>query len=146
VVSGLAGYVAGLPLMGVAMIVTLILTKFGGKVPSHPLVNEISTDFWSVVKLYLLASVWAPITEEILFRGALFHHLRRRHRWIVSGLIVSFIFAAIHPQGYLGIPMLMTIALILAGLREWRGSIIAPMVGHALNNFVATTLLILMFG
>ncbi len=146
VVSGLAGYVAGLPLMGVAMIVTLILTKFGGKAPSHPLMNEISADFWSVVKLYLLASVWAPITEEILFRGALFHHMRRRHRWIVSGLIVSFIFAAIHPQGYLGIPMLMTIAMIFAGLREWRGSIIAPVVGHALNNFVATTVLILMLG
>jgi membrane protease YdiL (CAAX protease family) len=29
-------------------------------------------------------------------------------------------------------------------LREWRGSIIAPIVAHALNNFVATTLLILM--
>ena len=41
--------------------------------------------------------------------------------------------------------MLMTIAFILAALREWRGSIIASMVGHALNNFVAVTVLILMF-
>ena len=145
VMSGLAGYVAALPILALAMMVTLVLTKFGGKVPSHPLVNEISTDFWSVVKLYVLASVWAPITEELLFRGALFHHLRRRHGWFLSAALVSFIFAAIHPQGYLGIPMLMTIAFILAGLREWRGSIIASMVGHALNNFVAVTVLILMF-
>jgi membrane protease YdiL (CAAX protease family) len=146
VISGLAGYIAGLPILAVAMMLTLVLTRFGGKVPSHPIVNEISIDFWSVIKLYLLASVWAPVTEELLFRGAFFHHLRRRHGWFVSSALISFIFAAIHPQGYLGIPMLMTIALILAALREWRGSIIAPIVGHALNNFVATTVLIFMLG
>src|SRR5258705_7683070 len=94
------------------MMLALVLTKFGGKVPSHPIVNEISTDFWSVIKLYLLASVWAPITEELLFRGAFFHHLRRRHGWLISAAIVSFIFAALPPQGFLGIPMLMTIALV----------------------------------
>ena len=38
------------------------------------------------------------------------------------------------------------IAFILAGLREWRGSIIASMVGHAINNAMAVTLLILLMG
>jgi len=142
IISGIAGYIAGVPILAVAMMVTLFLTRFGGKTPSHPIVNEISTDFWSVIKLYLLASVWAPITEELMFRGAFFHHLRRRHGWFLSTAVVSFVFAAIHPQGYLGIPMLMTIAFILAAMREWRGSIIAPMVGHAINNFIAVTLLI----
>ena len=147
VVSGVAGYLAGLPLIAIAMLLTLFLTKFAsGKGPSHPIINEVSTDLWGALKLYLLASVWAPITEELLFRGAFFHHLRRRHGWLLSTAIVSFIFAAIHPQGYLGIPMLMTIAFILAALREWRGSLIAPIVGHALNNFVATTVLIFLLG
>ncbi len=146
VVSGFAGYLAGLPLIALAMIVTLVLTRFfkGGEAPSHPIINEITASPWGVLKLYILAAVWAPISEEIMFRGAFLHHLRRRHGWIISTLIVSFIFAAIHPQGILGIPMLMTIATILSALREWRGSIIAPIVAHALNNFVATTLLILM--
>jgi len=145
-ICGVAGYLAGLPILAFAMIVTIFLTKLGGKVPSHPIVNEVSAGFWSALKLYLLASVWAPITEELLFRGAFFHHLRRRHGWFISSAIVSFIFAAIHPQGYLGIPMLMTIAFLLAALREWRGSLIAPIVGHALNNFVATTVLIFLLG
>ncbi len=144
--SGLAGYIVGVPILALAMLLTLLLTRFGGKQPTHPIINEVSTDFWNIVKLYLLASVWAPITEEMLFRGAFFHHLRRRHGWIVSAAIISFIFAAIHPQGILGIPMLMTIAFILAGLREWRGSIIASMVGHAINNAMAVTLLILLMG
>ena len=42
--------------------------------------------------------------------------------------------------------LLMTIAFLLAALREWRGSLIAPIVGHALNNFVATTVLIFLLG
>jgi len=146
ILSGLAGYIAGLPILALAMIVTLLLTRLGGKPPSHPIINEVGTDFWSVIKLYLLASVWAPITEELMFRGAFFHHLRRRHGWLLSTAIVSFIFAAIHPQGILGIPMLMTIAFVLSALREWRGSIIASMVGHALNNAMAVTLLVLLMG
>jgi membrane protease YdiL (CAAX protease family) len=144
--SGIAGYIAGIPILALAMLVTLLLTRFGGKQPSHPIINEVGTDFWSIVKLYMLASVWAPITEEMMFRGAFFHHLRRRHGWFISTAIVSFIFASIHPQGILGIPMLMTIAFVLAALREWRGSIIASMVGHAMNNAMAVTLLILLMG
>ena len=83
----------------------------GGKSPGHPIQQEISSDPWSIVKLYLLAAVWAPITEETLFRGALFHHLRRKNGWLLSSLITSFIFASIHPQGLLGIPALMMIAI-----------------------------------
>jgi membrane protease YdiL (CAAX protease family) len=147
VVSGVAGYLAALPILALAIILMVFLTRLsGGKGPSHPIVNEISADFWSAIKLYLLASVWAPITEELLFRGALFHHLRRRHGWWISTAIVSFIFAAIHPQGYLGIPVLMTIAFLMAALREWRGSLIAPMVFHAVNNFVAITIVVFMMG
>jgi len=142
--SGLVGYIAGVPILALAMLLTLLLTRVGGKPPSHPIVNEQVTDWWSVLKLYLLASVWAPITEEMFFRGAFFHHLRRRHGWLISTATVSFIFAAIHPQGILGIPMLMTIAFILTALREWRGSIIASMVAHSINNAMAVTLLILL--
>jgi len=144
--SGVVGYVTGLPLLALGLIITLLLSMLmkGGQPPSHPIVDEIRADPWSIIKLYLLASVWAPITEELMFRGAFLHYLRARHRWIVSTLIVSFIFAAIHPQGLLGIPVLMIIALILSGIREWRGSIVGPMVAHALHNAAATTLLILM--
>jgi membrane protease YdiL (CAAX protease family) len=30
--------------------------------------------------------------------------------------------------------------MVLASLREWRGSIIAPMAAHAFNNFIAITM------
>jgi membrane protease YdiL (CAAX protease family) len=93
-----------------------------------------------VFGLYLLVSVFAPVMEETMFRGALFHHLRRRWGWAVSAPIVAFIFAVIHPQGWVAVPVLGSIALVLAALREWRGSLIAPMVAHACNNFIVLTL------
>ena len=144
VVCGVAGWLAMLPVLALAVVVTVFLARYaGGKAPGHPIMGEIRWDAWSVIKLYLLASVWAPITEETLFRGVFFHHLRRRNGWFLSAVIVSLIFAAIHPQGLLGVPALMTIAMMLAALREWRGSLIAPMVAHALHNFVLVTILIL---
>jgi membrane protease YdiL (CAAX protease family) len=42
------------------------------------------------------------------------------------------------------VPALGSTALVLAALREWRGSIIAPMVAHACHNFIATTALLLL--
>jgi len=145
ILCGVAGYLAMLPLLALAVMVTLFLSRYiAGKAPSHPIMEEITSNGWNILKLYLLAAVWAPITEETLFRGAFFHHLRRRNGWFLSALIVSLIFASIHPQGILGVPALMTIAMMLAALREWRGSIIAPIVLHALNNAVVMTIAILM--
>jgi membrane protease YdiL (CAAX protease family) len=75
-----------------------------------------------------------------MFRGILFHHLRQRWSWLVTALIVSFIFAVLHPQGWVAVPALTAIAIVLSALREWRGSLIAPMAAHACNNFLVLTL------
>jgi membrane protease YdiL (CAAX protease family) len=144
---GIVGYVAGLPLLAVALVVTSVLTRVSGTVPSHPIAEEAGAGGLAhVLQLYLLAAVYAPIVEEMMFRGALYHHCRARLPWFAAALLVAVLFAAIHPQGWVGIPMLATVALVLAALREWRGSIIAPMVGHACVNGVTVTMLILMAG
>ena len=44
------------------------------------------------------------------------------------------IFAALHPQGVFAIPALAGIGIGFSLLREWRDSLIAPMVAHAINN------------
>ena len=60
--------------------------------------------------------------------------------------MVSFIFAAIHPQGALGIPVLMAPAIGFTAAREWRGSLVPSMTVHALNNGLVLLLLILTAG
>jgi hypothetical protein len=136
---GIAGYLAGLPILAVGFIITARLMKYAEATPSHPIVHLLNGNGWQILGLYGLACGMAPVLEETMFRGALFHHLRRRWGWFISTAIVSLIFAAIHPQGWTVIPMLASIAVVLAALREWRGCIAASMTAHALNNFLALT-------
>jgi membrane protease YdiL (CAAX protease family) len=139
---GIVGYIAGLPLLAAGAVVTLVLTRLSGAQTSHPIVNQ-AAGLQSALRLFVLASVFAPLAEESLFRGALFHHLRHRHAWWISALVVSLIFAAIHPQGWAAIPPLAMIAVTFAAIREWRGTIVASATAHALNNGMITLVLVI---
>ena len=138
---GVGGYLAGMPIIAAVLFgMTFQLIKYSGKTPSHPIQFELGGDASQVALLYLVACVMAPVLEETMFRGAFFHHLRRRHGWWISALVVAVIFAIIHPQGWTVAPTLAAIAMVLAAIREWRGSIIAPMVAHACNNGLVLTI------
>ena len=98
----------------------------------------------------VVACILAPIVEETMFRGVLYRNLREMTNrrgftfsFLVSGLLASFIFAVIHPQGLIFVPLLMSLALGFSILREWRGSLIAPMIAHAIQNGLVTTIVFL---
>jgi membrane protease YdiL (CAAX protease family) len=141
---GAAGYLAGLPIMALGLVASALISKWTGADPTHPIAREINGDPWRIVLLLILASVWAPITEELMFRGSLFAHLRERWGWWPSALLVSLVFAIIHPQGLAALPALGSIAMVLAGIREWRGSILGCMTAHAINNTLVLMTLVLM--
>jgi membrane protease YdiL (CAAX protease family) len=160
VLWGVGSYVMALPLVAVGLVITLLLINLrthvadaGGRRlsfspdqgPSHPIGPILmQADWWGVLQVLLLASVLAPFVEETMFRGVLYRHLRdasARLGGAVSALLsaagVSFVFAVIHPQGWLGVPVLMTLAFSFALVREWRWSLAASMTMHALNNTLA---------
>jgi len=145
--AGIVGYLAGLPLLAAGAVVSFFLQRLSGADTTHPLMNEIGHGgAWRAAQLFLIAAVWAPVVEETMFRGAFYHHLRRRLPWPVAAAFVALVFAAIHPQGWAAIPTLGAIGFSFAAMREWRGSIVAPMVAHALNNGMVTLLLLMMVG
>jgi membrane protease YdiL (CAAX protease family) len=133
---GACAYIAGLPLIGIAIYVSSLLMKLTHTPSTHPIVEEFTAGMsvGQIMILFVSAAICAPLLEETIFRGALYSHLRRRWRPWISAIVVSLIFAAIHPQGWTAIPVLGTIALVLAALREWRGSLVASMTAHAINN------------
>lgn len=141
--AGLLGYVVGLPLIVLSIVVTILLTTRTHSNAAHPIAFGDTHGFWAIVELYLLAAVLAPLIEETMFRGALFTHLRQRHGWLLAAVASSFIFAALHPQGWTAIPALGTIGFVLAGIREWRGTFVASAAAHALNNAIVATVLVL---
>jgi membrane protease YdiL (CAAX protease family) len=146
ILCGAAGYVAGIPVFALGIAITFLLTKLSGLEAAHPIVNQVSTDPVRLLLIFTLASVFAPITEELMFRGALFGHLRERFGFWISALVVAFVFAIIHPQGWPAVPALGSLAVVFAGIREWRGSIIGPIVAHAINNTGVLIMVTLMLG
>lgn len=162
---GALAYVTLTPLVLVSFVVMFLLAAFFVPAawlaqldpkngPSHPILLELAKNDPFVIALAIgLACIAAPIVEETMFRGVLYRHLRDSTVWFrrfasvfLSCAINALIFAAIHPQGLLGIPVLGTLAFGFSMVREWRDSLIAPMTMHAINNAIATLLLVLVLG
>jgi membrane protease YdiL (CAAX protease family) len=139
IAAGIGGYLAGIIVIVAGSLVTFVLVRYSGARVSSPVVQELRGDAWHILGVYAVACIFAPVMEETMFRGALFHHLRQRWGWAVSAPLVGLVFAALHPQGWVAVPALASIAVVLAALREWRSSLIAPIAAHACNNFVVLT-------
>ena len=128
--------------MLLALLASLTLTGLSGEQPSHPAINEgLGGSPMDIVLLYLLGVVWAPVVEELVFRGAFYYSLRPTLATILAALLNAFVFAAIHPQGWALIPALASLGFAFSLIREWRGSIIGPITAHAVHNgFLITTI------
>ena len=148
---GIAGYLACLPMVVVALVISLLIVSLTGLRPTHPIQEQAQTQgLLNALSLYMLACLWAPIVEETFFRGALYFNMRGLAPRSVllsalfSAAVTGFIFAIIHPQGVALVPALMALGMTFAFIREWRGSLIGPIVAHALHNGVIVTLLLAM--
>ncbi len=143
--AGLVGYVTGFPVLCLGLLATLVLTSFTAVAPTHPITYQFEhATPLQLILLFFMASLGAPLVEETFFRGAFFHFLRGRFRFLGAALLQGLVFAAIHPQGWAALPVLTTIGIVFAGIREWRGSLIAPMAAHALNNTLVMVLSLLL--
>jgi membrane protease YdiL (CAAX protease family) len=134
--AGLLGYLTGFPVFAVGIGLTVLLAAATGASASHPAVDQASEGGLGILGFFLAATIWAPWVEETVFRGALYRYLRSRTSTFWSAAVVGFLFAVVHPQGYVAFPALMSLGAVLAGIRHWRGSIIASMAAHAAHNLV----------
>ncbi len=154
---GVTVYATAIPLLVVGAVLAMILAlifpqDLAGA--SHPIQKELfEGDGTERLLLLFIAAVVAPIVEEIIFRGVLFRHLRDlSRRWgrglsfCASAIGSSVIFAAIHPQGIVFVPILGALAVAFCLAREMRGSLISCMVAHGINNALIVGLNIALAG
>lgn len=92
-----------------------------------------------VVALVLLATVIAPVTEELVFRAGIFRYLRTRAPRGLALLLPSLIFASLHVnwrtlEGFASFAPLLVLALLFSLAYERTGNIATTMVAHALFN------------
>ncbi len=97
-----------------------------------------------VLLFALLASVFAPITEELLFRGWLYTSLRGVIGVPAGILVTAVLFALAHWEStHLYALAVFPVGLALGYIRERTGSIKATMTFHAVYNGIASVLLFL---
>lgn len=163
IAAGFFSYLALAPLIGLQIIILIIVSSLtmqadaeslaptGGG--AHPIQDQIATGDISVwVGVFLLAVVAAPIVEETMFRGVFYRYLKDlshyRRFWVsvvFASLVNGVIFAALHPQGLVGIPFLTTLAVGMSLARQWRDSLVASITMHAINNGLLTCLMFAIF-
>ena len=154
-IYGIASYFHALPLLLCGSILTLLLVVGISPTPAaatnsfqtspivaHPALQQLARGSLSEIwPYYFLLAVCAPIVEEIFFRGVFYRHCRDATRgWRVSifgsMIVVSVIFAAVHPQGVFAIPVLASLGCAFALAREWRGTLIPGIIAHGLSNAI----------
>jgi membrane protease YdiL (CAAX protease family) len=82
--------------------------------------------------------VFAPVVEEMLFRGILFPLLKKIGPSSFAYLMSALLFAVIHINLVTFIPLFF-LGLVLAWLVERTDNLLAPITAHAVFNLAATT-------
>ncbi len=121
-------------------------------------VNEVQDVGFSVyvfgfdrVVAFVTLVVIAPIAEEIIFRGWLYGKMRAklcnvmssRASMIISMLLVSLLFGAVHMQWNVGVNV-FALSLVLCALREINGTIYSGIFLHMIKNGIAFFLLFIL--
>ena len=88
------------------------------------------------IAVLVMAIVVAPLAEEMIFRGYLYPVGKRFLGPFVSAVFTSALFAALHGHAA-SVPALFTLALCLTLSYERNGSLLMPMIMHAIFNAVS---------
>ena len=93
----------------------------------------------------LAVVVFAPIFEELIFRGLLYGSLRARFSWPIAGVASALVFGLAHGYGTAGFFSVFLSGLLWAWLYERTGSLLPCVAAHVASNAaVAVTLLALL--
>jgi membrane protease YdiL (CAAX protease family) len=84
------------------------------------------------------AVVWAPVVEEITFRGLLFATLRTRMGLLPAAALSAAVFALPHDYGVGGSLSVFWSGLIWAVAYERTKSLLPGILAHAANNAIST--------
>lgn len=100
--------------------------------------EEFLFDPWNqVIASALDAVIWAPIVEEIAFRGLLYSTLRRRLPMIWAAVVSSAIFGIVHGYSLQGFLTIFWSGFLWAIAFEKSRSLLPGMLCHALSNALA---------
>ena len=89
--------------------------------------------------------IFAPIAEEIIFRGWLYGKLKKYCKTVIAIVLTSILFGFMHGQWNVGITVGIMSAIMCVE-RELTGSIYAGIITHMLKNGIAFWYLYIVLG
>ncbi|MCC7363581.1 MAG: CPBP family intramembrane metalloprotease [Dehalococcoidia bacterium] len=108
--------------------------------PEQSVPGTIMRDDWGMAIFAVLAIVFAPLSEEIFFRGLVFGGFAR-WGFAIAGPLSAVIFAASHVDPGTLIPFTI-VGLMFAWLYRSSGSLWDSIAAHAMFNSISTFLLL----
>lgn len=90
--------------------------------------------------------IFAPIFEELAFRGLLYATLRRRLAFFPAAIVSTSIFALAHGYSLIGFISVFWSGFLWAWIYERTGSLIPGMVAHAMNNLLVCLTVMALLG
>jgi len=154
--AGLLVYIASIPVYLFAAFVSVALVSIREGInqlvneeqgptptPPNPIIELVANvDILTIALLFLLATVWAPIVEEVVMRGALFRHMRSRVHALIAIPVTALVFGLLHQYDMLMLGPVIALGMMFAFMRHWRSSLIPSISAHFLHNASVLTLLI----
>lgn len=135
---------AALPLFALASAVwSRFLVYYGIELSAQPAVEILQTatePWWIRAAVFSAALVLAPLIEESIFRGILLPVACRQFGAGYGIVILSLIFAVLHPTVE-GILPLFVMAVFFSLGYAWTGSLLVPIVMHMTFNLIELALL-----
>ncbi|MEG1066895.1 MAG: CPBP family intramembrane glutamic endopeptidase, partial [Erysipelotrichaceae bacterium] len=133
-------------LLLVSLVVSTILFYFTGDVQSNNQVLIEQSFKMNPLKIIFSTLIYAPIVEEIVFRGCIFAYLRNKHSFKYSAIIASLMFGLVHVMASIGIGdfsdlinviVYATMGFFMSLAYEKTDSIYGGMAVHLINNAFA---------
>ncbi|WP_165821015.1 CPBP family intramembrane glutamic endopeptidase [Nocardioides gansuensis] len=101
---------------------------------------------WSLVIAGLAFGLLNALVEELLFRGAVLHHLGNALGKWTAVLVQALAFGMLHLNGYpygpVGVGLAFVYGLLLGAMRLRSGGLLAPWIAHVLTDLVIFGLIV----
>lgn len=137
-----AGVLGGLALLGLGLVYSKALESILGHAPPSPWDSAAAMPASTKAVFLVFGALGAPVAEEIFFRGYLFGKFKAAGHVDFGILVSSVMFGAVHFSDAYNVPATALYGVILAWLYHRSGSLIAPILAHAINNGVAIAFMI----
>lgn len=129
------GIIGGIFWLGCIVIILLLLgvIKFDGS-------NHVA-----MLPIWILAATLNVVMQELLIRGYLYQLIKQKHNVIAATIVTTVLFTALHggafEAGVIPVLNVVTMSLLMTSVLEYTGSLIAPVVMHAIWNVIGAIIL-----